>query len=192
MWLSAAMIIALCFPIAASNSAARHLGYRLFRGKPEDRTFSGAKAVSQWLRQQPDRGSIFVWGFIPEIYVLSDRAPASRFVLCTGLSGMIPWVESKAVLPEAWEIFREEMQLNPAGYIVDTSPGGYRTYERFPPEEAPELWSLIQTRYCLATTILQEGQPAFRIFRLEGSKGQVNQERALPLEQFGVSVPNSP
>lgn len=163
---AAVIAIAVCAPVVAPNSAARSLVYRLVASVCSrcDRTTRGAEDVAKWLRQQPDQGTLFVWGFFPEIYVLADRMPASRFVLCTGLSGMIPWVDGRAVVPDSWRTFRNEMLLNPARYIVDTSPGEFRAYGTFPPEAAPELHELLERRYHIAATILDEGKPAFRIF----------------------------
>lgn len=158
--------LVLWAPMTAPNSAARHLVYRLVtQAKASaDRTVRGAEKVAAWLRAQPDPGSIFVWGFMPEIYVLADRPPSSRFILCTGLSGMIPWVDAHAIDEASWRTFQTEMESHPPRYVIDTSPGEFRAYGALPPEGAPPLWRLLEQRYRLATTIYTGGKPGFRIF----------------------------
>jgi hypothetical protein len=169
----AALIAAVCAPIAAPNSAARSLAFRLLGGVSVDETLRGAEQVASWLRARPDQGSIFVWGFMPELYVLADRNPASRFILCNPLSGMIPWVADRAIVPAAWDTFRAELERRPPRYIIDTSPGGYRMYAQFPPEESPDLWEIIESRYHLEATICEQGTPVFRIFEQNaGGAGQ--------------------
>ena len=91
---------------------------------------------------------IFVWGWFTPIYVYSRRAPSTRFVFTTMHTGYrrgddpdeedrsdIVW----AAVPEAWPMLEEDLQRDPPELIIDTSPGNYHDFGRYPLKAYPIL-----------------------------------------------------
>lgn len=108
---------------------------------------------------------IFVWGWFPALYEAADRCPSTRFVYTHIHSG-----QGKTDLghnvPEAWDMLMHDLEAHPPAYILDTSPGKYTDYD-FPPENYPQLWSFITSRYELDQTI-----QGVRLFRRAGVPGR--------------------
>jgi hypothetical protein len=88
--------------------------------------------------------TIFVWGMKPHVPVYADRLPATRFVTCTFLTGLVPWERvgseedtSRWIVPGAWDLLVSDLERERPEWIVDASydhmfaDGAYRT-ERFP------------------------------------------------------------
>ncbi|MCC6414934.1 MAG: hypothetical protein IT582_03380, partial [Opitutaceae bacterium] len=95
---------------------------------------------------------IFVWGYEPELYVLSHRLPATRFIYAVFLTGMIPWTNidplrdtSYAIVPGSWDDFWADFQRSPPALIVDTR--GNRGFGKYPLRQQTELWRVIQRDY---------------------------------------------
>lgn len=112
-----------------------------------------------------EQEKIFVWGYYPEIYVLSDRMPASRYFNCNFLTGLIPWTNfiigldtSYAIIPGTWEILMEELKDNKPAYIVDTTYAGWGGYIKYPLEKFPELYNFIKDNYVLDAVVVKESQ----------------------------------
>ena len=75
--------------------------------------------VSDYIRKHTtSNDNIFVWGFCPQIYVLADRKPASRFIFCNFLTGRM--TESPRhfefdaettdqITPGSWEMLRDDL-----------------------------------------------------------------------------------
>jgi hypothetical protein len=85
---------------------------------------------------------LFVWGFAPQIYALSERRPASRFNFCTFLVGLVPGVKvavetaPQYEVPGAWDKLRRDFEAHPPAYVIDATR--YRPYfEAYPPERYP-------------------------------------------------------
>lgn len=115
---------------------------------------------------------IFVWGFYPEIYILTGRRAASRYTFTNVLTGLIPWTNADidvdttyAIVPGTWEILMDELQENKPLFIVDTSVGGYRKYAKYPIKTFPQLYHFLQTHYALDHRVLREDAVAFDIFK---------------------------
>lgn len=111
--------------------------------------------VSQYIREHSDPADrIFVWGFQSEIYFNSDRRPASRFVYCSFLTGLIPWTNVAperdtryAIVPGAMTQLLQDLAAHPPRFIVDCSVGPNRHWEKYPPDNFPELQRLIRQNY---------------------------------------------
>ena len=96
---------------------------------------------------------IFVWGWFTPIYVYSERTPSTRFVFTTMLTGYKqgsdPNEEDRAdiawlYVPESWPMLEEDLIHNPPELIVDTSPGNYHDFGRYPLKSYPILSSFVE------------------------------------------------
>ncbi|GAB5560389.1 MAG: hypothetical protein SynsKO_20360 [Synoicihabitans sp.] len=114
-----------------------------------------AERISAWMKNQstPD-DRIFVWGFNPDIYHYTDRLPASRFVYCTFQTGLIPWTNtapeidtSYAIVPGAMKTLLEDLRKNSPRFIIDSSVGPHRLFQKYPIENYPELMDWMETHY---------------------------------------------
>jgi len=135
--------------------------------------------IGQYLRDHTkptDR--IFAWGFYPQVYLFSDRLPATAFPMCVFLTGFSPgddpdgatWEEFNArAYPEAWTRLRQDFSRQPPVYIIDTAPLGRDyliPYDRFPISRYPWLAALVDHDYHLETTIGK-----VRLYRLRDGHG---------------------
>jgi 4-amino-4-deoxy-L-arabinose transferase-like glycosyltransferase len=128
------------------------------------------EAVAEHLRQvTPPDSEIFVWGFYPIPYVLSDRLPASRFLYCTFITGANVGGGVSAQerpVPGAMDELLEDLERNRPLYIVDTSPGGFFGWGRYPPERYPRLWAFIEAEYRRDHGYRSlYGEQSFRLYR---------------------------
>ncbi|MCE9636689.1 MAG: hypothetical protein K8T90_13375 [Planctomycetes bacterium] len=110
-----------------------------------------ARAIQQ--RSEPD-DTIFVWGVSPELYILSARAPATRIVTCKFLTGSLREdiglglaPPEPGLIPAAWPRFLDDVRAYQPRIIVDTSPSGRFSWDRFPPAAFPELAALLESQY---------------------------------------------
>ncbi len=118
------------------------------------------------------RDRLFVWGFLPEIYVLSNRQASSRYIFANVLTGLIPWTNmdkivdtADSILPGAWDILMSELSADPPLFIIDTSPGGLQYYDKYPLTKFPRLQQFIQEHYVVSHQIFDQDQPMFTVFR---------------------------
>jgi 4-amino-4-deoxy-L-arabinose transferase-like glycosyltransferase len=120
----------------------------------------------QWVTGPQDK--IFVWGFYPIPYALSKRLPAARFLYCTFVTGANVGGGAAAEdrpIPGAMGELLDDLQRNRPAYIIDTSPGGYFHWGRYPPERYPRLNAFIETHYLLDQRYLAtHGGDRFRLF----------------------------
>ena len=101
--------------------------------------------------------SLFVWGYNPDIYLYADRRPASRFVYCSFLTGLIPWTNldpqkdtAYAIVPGSMDILLGELVRNRPAAIVDCSPGPHRNFHKYPIAHFPRLQGLLDRDYAVA------------------------------------------
>jgi hypothetical protein len=148
----------------------------VFTGKLDRETFvtDEFRILSDYIKKHSEKHEkIFVWGFAPELYSLANRLPASRYIYCNYLTGLIPWTNcqfnidtSYAIVPGAWEIFMKEMNKNKPIYIIDTSVTNYRCYGKYPPEKFKELAAFLKENYTVETTLhIEKGDLKFRLFK---------------------------
>lgn len=119
--------------------------------------------VADYVRKHTtSNDSIFVWGFCPQIYVLSDRRPASRFIFCNFLTGRM--TESPRhfafdaetddqITPGSWEMLRDDLSRVKPRFIIDTSPSDYLKYAKYPIKKYSYLKELLERDYNLEIRI---------------------------------------
>ncbi|MEM7367520.1 MAG: hypothetical protein AAF587_02895 [Bacteroidota bacterium] len=96
---------------------------------------------------------LFVWGFAPEFYLYSQRRPATRYVYCNVLTGLIPWENLShssteyAVVPGTREQLLKDLRRHPPAFVLDTSPADYNSYGKYPIHQYPELAKWLQAHY---------------------------------------------
>jgi len=123
-------------------------------------------------KNSTEHDRIFVWGFAPEFYVLTDRSPASRYIQTNYLTGLIPWVNcdpnidtAYAIVPGAWEIFMREMNQNRPLFIIDTSIGNYACYAKYPPHKYKYFADFLNENYTVAKVSDERVNLRFRLFK---------------------------
>lgn len=110
-------------------------------------------AVATAVRERARSGDrIFVWGHVPELYVWTDRLPATRFLetgFLTGHSGGRPpdQADPKLAVPGAWRMFEDDLRAHPPAVIVDTSPSGLRGGLSYPTSRFPEFDRYLREHY---------------------------------------------
>ena len=97
---------------------------------------------------------IFVWGFHADLYLYTDRKPASRYLFGSFLTGMIPWTNvapgvdtTYAIVPGTMDRLLRELTAKPPLFIVDCSAGPNRHWQKYPLENYPALNDFIRAHY---------------------------------------------
>jgi hypothetical protein len=134
--------------------------------------------LANLLNEKTEPGDrIWVWGWLSSIYVLAERQSASRFVYCSFLSGLVPWVNVEedppltTEYPGAWDMWEEDMKAHPPVYIVDMAVGDSHFWYRYRIEHYPRLKKFIADNYTEEGVFrVQEpdnggSSPYFRIYR---------------------------
>lgn len=149
-WLRAAA--ALLLALAAYNTVILAASARKpTRVVPVD----PSQRVSNYIRENSaPTDPIFVWGYHPDIYLLSDRLPASRFLYASFLTGLVPWTNGApdrptdyAIVPGAMETLLRDLEVSRPLFIVDCSAGPNRFWQKYPLEKFPTLHAFIRTGY---------------------------------------------
>ncbi|MDQ1487598.1 MAG: hypothetical protein QOJ23_112 [Actinomycetota bacterium] len=110
------------------------------------------------VRKVTDRDdTVFVWGNVPEIYCLSGREPATRFIhtgFLTGNSGGRPNGRAglKEAMPGAWTMLAADFRAKLPDLVVDTTGGDIRQSAYYP-MSSTWLWPLVQGNYRLIDTL---------------------------------------
>ena len=142
--------------------------------------------VAAYLRARTEpEDRLFVWGFAPQIFALTERQPASRFNFCTFLVGLIPGIKVEVEtaksyeVPGAWEALARDFQAHPPAYIVDATR--FRPYfEAYPPERYP-LGRWIEQYYEPAPDYHVDPEYPYRVWRKKkGMPPTFEQNRAHP------------
>jgi hypothetical protein len=136
------------------------------------------KAVVRHVRSNSsEEDTIFVWGFYPQVYLLTDRKPATRFSYCIYLTGLVPWVNvhphkdtSRYIVPGSWDLLMSDLEKNKPRFIIDTSPGDIYYWGKYPLKKFPRLKSYLDEHYVLDTVVKnRKERDMFHIYRrLEG------------------------
>ena len=153
------MIIGLCFPIIYTFIQYRDI-------IDHDASITEFKDLTTYVEANSwEEETIFVWGFAPEIYVLSNRKPASRYSFCNVLTGYLPAVNEdkentdELIVPGTWEIFIKELQTNQPRFIIDTQPGDYRAYGKYPMNRYRALNEFLN-QYYKKDSLFQQNHPS--------------------------------
>jgi hypothetical protein len=105
---------------------------------------------------------IFVWGWFPSIYVYSERTPSTRFVNTNKHVGYKPGNDPNEkdraditwlAVPEGWPMLEADLNRDPPKLIVDTAPGNYHDFGRYPIGDYPILRGFIDRNCRLETKI---------------------------------------
>lgn len=168
---SALAVIGVGYQLGAAALTARH------RTLPTDPSLR----VSAYIREHSSAADrIFVWGFHPDIYLHSDRRPASRFLYASFLTGLIPWTNTAperdtayAVVPGAMATLLRDLAANTPRFIVDCSAGPNRHWQKYPLGKFPPLYAYVQEHY----QIIESHQFVPQGFRLY--------QRRLPADSAG-------
>ncbi len=124
------------------------------RNEEHERAQSGRKATLEVCKYVETHSNtddrIFVWGFAADIYTYCRRAPASRYVYSTFLSGFVPFfddprsVEHARVVPGAADIFLGELDSSRAALVLDVPA----TLSGRSIAETPAYADYLSRKYC--------------------------------------------
>jgi hypothetical protein len=102
-------------------------------GKPAD-----PELIATYLRQVAPPGPIFVWGNAGQIYALSGREPAARFVIAEFTDSIQPRAKASR------QQLMDDLQVHQASAVVIDPHGGEPGLEL---SAFPEFEALLQTCY---------------------------------------------
>jgi hypothetical protein len=158
--LSRAARVAVAWPLVAlfGFTAANTV---LYRGslRVYEETLPVFRHVATRLREDAcfGRGSLFVWGFAPQLYAEAGLPPASRFVVPqASLTGYVPGRRARTseatdavslVRDEHWGLLMTDLEHDPPVFVLDTSPAGLHGWERFPLRDFPRLDTFVRSGY---------------------------------------------
>ncbi len=124
---------------------------------------------------------IFVWGYYPELYALSERLPSTRFIYTNFVTGLVPWTNldplvdtSYAIIPGAPQQLLADFRRNPPELIIET--GGARGYLKYPLHDQPDLWADLRAHYAQVASFY-----SMKVFR-----------RLLPAAETSLFLPKLP
>lgn len=106
--------------------------------------------VGTWIREHSaDSDRIVVWGMAAQLYVISQRGSASRFVFSDFVSGRQPGFKSAESVPVAGAEaqFLGDLEKNKPLYFVDTSPAALNDYGNFPLSRFPAIESYVMKNF---------------------------------------------
>ena len=98
---------------------------------------------------------ILVWGMASHLYVMSRRAPASRYFFSDFVSGRLPGFKSTVSIPipGAMDNYLMDLKANHPRYFIDTSPARLNDYAAFSLSRFENLESFIRDKYNLVNQI---------------------------------------
>lgn len=115
------------------------------------------RPIAEYVKKRSKDGDrIFVWGFATPVYYYSDRIPASRFLWCDWMTGRVSGTRSARdvffdttsyITRGSWQMFFEDMANNNPVYFIDTSPGNYHDYGKYPISKYPALMKWLNENY---------------------------------------------
>lgn len=111
--------------------------------------------VAAFVREHSEpQDRVFVWGMRPHIPVYADRVPATRFVTCTFLTGLVPWERvapgedtTRWIVPGAWDLLERDLAEERPRFIVDASADHLFGEGAYAPERFPRLQSILERDY---------------------------------------------
>lgn len=114
-----------------------------------------AAKAARWIRQNsaPD-DTVFVWGMHPHVPLYAQRVPATRFVTCTFLTGLVPWERvgseedtSRWIVPGSWDLLAHDLDAERPRFIVDASQDHLFAMGAYAPDRFPVLRDRLATSY---------------------------------------------
>jgi hypothetical protein len=114
-----------------------------------------AAQVASFIRNRSSaRDRVFVWGMRPHIYAYSRRVPATRFVTCTFLTGLVPWERSapeedtaRWIVPGSWESLMADLTAEAPLFVVDASADHLFGSGAYSPDRFPQLRDFLSSGY---------------------------------------------
>lgn len=159
----AVIVPALIFVIATGYSVYIHCGFPPGTKKiyftvidPENPKGEPIRRTAQYIAQNTAKtGRIFVWGLCPEIYTLSNRRCAGRFIYANYLIGMMTgdrYFYSNTerldrTVSGSWDKLIDDLTKYKPVFIIDTSPSNYFQYAKYPISRFVLLDSFIKRYY---------------------------------------------
>jgi hypothetical protein len=127
--------------------------------------------VATYLRDNAAPGDrVFVWGTRPHFPVYADLLPATRFVTCTFLTGLVPWERvapyedtTRWIVPGSWELLAHDLRDEAPRFIVDASADHLFADGAYAPARFPELQSILDASY--EVVFKSEGRDGFVVWR---------------------------
>lgn len=140
------------------------------RMKYPDPSWAGLDTAGGYIRanSSPD-DKLFVWGYAPDLYLMSDRKPAARFNHTNFLSGLIPGIKEdngSGIVPGAWEQVIRDLEGSKPLFVADVSPGNYGLSGRYPTGRFPPLDRFLKENYSPDRIFTNAaGRPMIRLWR---------------------------
>lgn len=115
--------------------------------------------IGEALRRDPacGDGSLFVWGYAPEVYAYAEERPASRFVVpIDTLTGYLAGneaaiqgrIDTKARISAAhWDLLMADLAAHRPAHIVDTAPGDLNEWGHLALHRFPRLFHFVRRDY---------------------------------------------
>jgi len=116
---------------------------------------------------------IFVWGFLPNVYLRAGRMPASKHFYSQQLTGfmslwgIVPDRDPFAhIVPHAWEELAVDLEKNKPRFIVDTTPGAWSGCgNAYAPEKYEKMKKILGSEYQLDRVFHSDGADSFKVYR---------------------------
>jgi 4-amino-4-deoxy-L-arabinose transferase-like glycosyltransferase len=114
-----------------------------------------AIAAAVRARTAPD-DALVVWGNLPVVYFEAGRPLGTRFVFSNYQTGLSPATRTQSdpgadasanVVAESWEMFAADLAARRPKIFVDTSPGNFGGYGKFPLWRFPRLQEIVDRNY---------------------------------------------
>jgi hypothetical protein len=148
---AAAVLAALLVTITGLSLFTGPLSHRAHVEYPRDSAMSASRFIHA-LTTPAER--IFVWGYNPDIYLYTDRKPASRYVYCSFQTGLIPWTNIEpdkdtayAIVPGAMDALLADLRKWHPVFFVDCSPGQDRNFSKYPVAKFARLEAFVTENY---------------------------------------------
>jgi len=158
--LYAILLVGMIFP-AAGFTTARLFADKIYARINEDNP-NDYRPLGEYVKERTEKNdTIFVWGFATPVYFFADRPAASRFLWCDWLTGRIPgsptaqdnsFDTSEYATPGSWDMFFADLNEKKPVYFIDTSPGNYHDYGKYPISLYPHLIKYLKDNYILETS----------------------------------------
>ena len=126
-----------------------------------------ALGVAQAVSSIP--GPLFVWGFYPELYLLTERPPASRYLYSSFLTGHGAWMKRPVDIEHTMPLRNQligDLEASQPEYIVHATTRGFN----HPIEQEPILGAFVQHHY---EPVTQEQAQAFPHFLIHKRRAAV-------------------
>ncbi|GAA1217212.1 hypothetical protein GCM10009665_03870 [Kitasatospora nipponensis] len=135
-------------PVLLYNTAAACAFWTLALAWPGAQMSQTAQVATAVAERSTPKDTVLVWGMHPELYWLSDRKPATRYLTAGFLTNFSGGKGSADVgeqysVPDAWQTFDKELSTNGLPEIV-VDDSGHAPYQ---PYLVPRIEDLLDSHY---------------------------------------------